>query len=893
MRRHSRASVLSSLLVGIFGFAPLVHGATYYVAPAGGDGNAGTQASPWATIQRAADVMVPGDTVIVSPGVYVESVDIQRSGTAEAYITYQAMPGAVMESPDPSQSLEALDVWPGVSYIRLVGFELRGGFHETIYLRPGSHHIEVLDCHIHHNRVGVRWYGSSYGLMERCQIHDNRGGVGFRSGAHDIMVRDTDSYNNNDGADCSGDADGFSADDTTYNITLEGSRAFGNSEDGFDLKAHNALIDRSVSHDNNCVGVKLWNTATLQNSLVYGNGTGVKAASLVSGQGTVFRLINNTVADNTSGIRVSGNQDRLELFNNILSATDRILDFLDCVTVIEDFNLFYRPNAIGDHIVKRLGCNSTGNVIHFSGADINSGAWFGYSGQGAHSRAADPRYADPDAGDYRPGPSSPAIDTASPALAPVVDLEETARPQGNGPDIGAYEVTAQDAVRLSVTSAGTGAGRVMSIPPGVDCGTDCSETFASGTQVTLTATPVGGSSFVGWSGGGCRSTGSCTVTLTDDTAVTATFTASVKDLAIVSLGVSPGSVTAGSSVTVSYSVKNQGTTQVTETYTERIYLSLNSTLETSGDTLLATTPGHRSALGANATFAYSQPITIPAGTVPGNHYILVQADAFGTVAEVNKGNNVSAIAIAITGVAPPPPTSASGTVIGLSGIDVGESAGISGDIASNSTVKIGKGAKISGDVSSNAVSLSDLARITGNVRATTISLENSATITGAQSHEITLPIVGPLPPVQSAPGVEKVIVSKQGVIQLQPGSFFSIEAGEFAEIRLTGGQYDVSELRVGKATRLIFEGATTINVANRLDVGEDVVLSGTGSLTAGDVRVNYAGSADAVFGKRMQGALTVVAPNALIQLGEAGVYSGRFWGQRIRAGKAVQIRAGD
>ena len=75
---------------------------------------------------------------------------------------------------------------------------------------------------------------------------------------------------------------------------------------------------------------------------------------------------------------------------------------------------------------------------------------------------------------------------------------------------------------LSVTRTGTGGGTVVSAPPGIDCGTDCSETFPDGTVVGLTATPADGSAFTGWSGD-CSGTGACQVVLDADRAVTATF----------------------------------------------------------------------------------------------------------------------------------------------------------------------------------------------------------------------------------------------------------------------------------------------------------------------------------------------------------------------------------
>jgi hypothetical protein len=76
---------------------------------------------------------------------------------------------------------------------------------------------------------------------------------------------------------------------------------------------------------------------------------------------------------------------------------------------------------------------------------------------------------------------------------------------------------------LTVVRAGMGMGVVQSSPGGIDCGTDCSEPYRSGTSVTLTATPIGGSTFVGWSGSGCSGTGACTVSVSAARTVTATF----------------------------------------------------------------------------------------------------------------------------------------------------------------------------------------------------------------------------------------------------------------------------------------------------------------------------------------------------------------------------------
>jgi hypothetical protein len=87
----------------------------------------------------------------------------------------------------------------------------------------------------------------------------------------------------------------------------------------------------------------------------------------------------------------------------------------------------------------------------------------------------------------------------------------------------ACATTSQSTMSLVVVRAGTGGGTVTSQPAGITCGVDCSETFPSGTVVTLTAAPDPGSTFAGWSGGGCAGTQPCILSGNTGTSVTATF----------------------------------------------------------------------------------------------------------------------------------------------------------------------------------------------------------------------------------------------------------------------------------------------------------------------------------------------------------------------------------
>ena len=84
--------------------------------------------------------------------------------------------------------------------------------------------------------------------------------------------------------------------------------------------------------------------------------------------------------------------------------------------------------------------------------------------------------------------------------------------------------TARPSPALGVNPTGTGTGQVTSTPAGINCGNDCAENYLSFTEVTLTATPDPGSTFTGWSGGGCSGTGTCEVTVVESTTVTAEFT---------------------------------------------------------------------------------------------------------------------------------------------------------------------------------------------------------------------------------------------------------------------------------------------------------------------------------------------------------------------------------
>jgi hypothetical protein len=75
---------------------------------------------------------------------------------------------------------------------------------------------------------------------------------------------------------------------------------------------------------------------------------------------------------------------------------------------------------------------------------------------------------------------------------------------------------------LTVKTAG-GKGSIVGAPGSINCGRVCSGTFASGTAVTLTATPEAGFRFVNWSGACTGTATSCTVVVSGPATAQANF----------------------------------------------------------------------------------------------------------------------------------------------------------------------------------------------------------------------------------------------------------------------------------------------------------------------------------------------------------------------------------
>ncbi|HEX5399636.1 MAG TPA: transcriptional initiation protein Tat, partial [Verrucomicrobiae bacterium] len=84
----------------VFWEQPLNFSKTYYVdngSPRADDDGPGTRETPFRTINKAAQVLQPGERVVIESGVYRECVHPARGGTGPTnMISYEAAPGATV-----------------------------------------------------------------------------------------------------------------------------------------------------------------------------------------------------------------------------------------------------------------------------------------------------------------------------------------------------------------------------------------------------------------------------------------------------------------------------------------------------------------------------------------------------------------------------------------------------------------------------------------------------------------------------------------------------------------------------------------------------------------------------------------------------------------------------
>lgn len=421
--RASRVLALVSLLLS---GSSLAQAATYYVSSlTGNDGNNGSQANPWVTIQHAADTVGPGDTVLVQPGTYV-GAKFSRSGTAVLPITFQAQTDVLINTPGPLNTNND-NLWVrNANYVVLDGFEVMSAPRSGIAIQ-GEPDAPA---------TGI--------VIRNSHCHDNgRWGI-FTGYALNVVIEDNET----------------SASGLEHGIYVSNS-------------ADNPIIRRNIVHDNHASGIQInadpelegdgiITNAVVEDNIIYENGVGGGAAiNLASVRNSLIR--NNLLYNNhASGIAGWDNGDgnkwgtkKNTFFNNTIVQAENgrfalVLKNGSSGNQIKN-NILVHKGIRGSIEIDRSslsGLKSDYNVINnrFALGEtwITLTQWQ-KKRQDKHSllwSSLTALFVDPNTDDYHLASGSPAVDTGTPLTEVTDDLDGQPRSQGRGYDIGAYEKTA-------------------------------------------------------------------------------------------------------------------------------------------------------------------------------------------------------------------------------------------------------------------------------------------------------------------------------------------------------------------------------------------------------------------------------------------------------------------
>ncbi len=224
---------------------------TYYVAPDGRNDNPGTASRPFLTIQYAADLVRPGDTVIVKDGIYSTTgynlINISVSGTAEAQITFRSQHkhGAKLSGLN-NKGEYGIFLTKGASWIIIHDFEIEGFKACGIDANERdfkSNYITIKGNKIHD--IGRYETTQDYGL---CAVY-------FRKGQHHWTIHGNLIYNigrtgpdtywyNKDHAVYSGSSDDRS--ECAHHVTITYNVIWGCSGHALNMGSDNDLIANNV-----------------------------------------------------------------------------------------------------------------------------------------------------------------------------------------------------------------------------------------------------------------------------------------------------------------------------------------------------------------------------------------------------------------------------------------------------------------------------------------------------------------------------------------------------------------------------------------------------------------------------------------------------------------------
>ncbi len=408
----------------------------------------------------------------------------------------------------------------GRQYVTVQDIDVSQSASYGIYIRPTSRYITVQGCDVGHSLDGgiVASTGTTPSTqinVINCSVHHNNGG--FKEGAPGVATY-------HEGLTMEG-IDGF---------LVRGTQVYANYMEGSNFKrgARNGIIENCLLYANGLInqyiegatniqirynkiydctynaGIEFGletntysnDTISIYDNLFWGNSGGVSFwASSVTAQTKNISICNNTFFSNWEAIRwKSGATDNY-------SGTNTIKD-----------NLIWQNGAgnwaIRDYTTNRQALSRT--TIAYNA--FQSGSPTDTTGTSAKV-VTNPYFVNAGSGDFHLASSSPCINAGT-SVGLTRDFDGTAVPQGNAPDLGAYEYASGTTTTYYTLAVSATNGTVTKTPN--------QTSYASGTSVSLQATPNSGYTFTGWSGDLTGTTNPATLVMNSNKSVTANFASS-------------------------------------------------------------------------------------------------------------------------------------------------------------------------------------------------------------------------------------------------------------------------------------------------------------------------------------------------------------------------------
>lgn len=406
---------------------------TYFVsANSGSDINIGlVQTSAFRTLQKAASVTSPGDTVLIMNGIYSSTsgplLTINRSGSDGKYITYKAMKNNTPKLTAGGNVWDAIII--DAAFIVFEGLDLEGdNANLTLAGAQASYQQSratpaVFNANFNTNCISIGKSNPAHHiLIKNCKVHDfPAGGVGIGNADY-ITVEGNTVYNNSwytmyatSGISILGPKPIDAV--TGYKMIIRGNTVYGNKTQVF------------------------WRTPSGNDRLSDGNGIIIDANNGTQGT-TVYTgrtLIENNVSYNNGGSGIHTFQaGRVDIVNNTAYNNGNVVGYAE-IFAQQGVDVKIMNNIMYARTGGNCNANDASGTynynIYFNGPSFRAGS---------NDRVINPQFislsTNPTIANFSLQAGSPATNAGTQILFAAKDILGVARPKGGAVDIGAYEV---------------------------------------------------------------------------------------------------------------------------------------------------------------------------------------------------------------------------------------------------------------------------------------------------------------------------------------------------------------------------------------------------------------------------------------------------------------------